>query len=80
MLVPPCGTFHLALSGSRGAPDLFALELARELPGRFKPLMQKVETGLFEHYTPYKEAGSTLARLAAVRALILQAPRRCGHK
>ena len=56
LLVPPCGMFRLALSGSRGAPHLFALELARELPDRFKSLAQMIQTGLFEHYAPYKEA------------------------
>jgi hypothetical protein len=46
----------LALAGSREAPDPIALELARELPDRFKSLMPKIQTGRFEHYAPYKEA------------------------
>jgi len=46
----------LALAGSREAPDPIALALAKELPGRFKSLIPKIQTGLFEHYAPYKEA------------------------
>ena len=56
LLVAPVGTFRLALVGSREAPDPIALALAKELPGRFKSLMPKIQTGLFEHYAPYKEA------------------------
>jgi hypothetical protein len=52
----PCGTFRLALAGSREAPDPIALELAKELPDRFKSLMPKIENALFEHYAPHKEA------------------------
>ena len=43
-------------AGSREGPDLFALELAKELPDRFKLLIPNIQTGLFEHYAPYKEA------------------------
>jgi hypothetical protein len=35
LVVAPCGTFRLALAGSREAPDPIALELARELPDRW---------------------------------------------
>src|SRR5258707_13790178 len=56
LVVAPCGTFRLALAGSREAPDPVALGLAKELPDRFKSLMPKIQTGLFGHYTPYKEA------------------------
>jgi hypothetical protein len=28
------------------------------LPDRFKSLMPEIQTGLFEHYAPYKEATS----------------------
>jgi hypothetical protein len=52
----PCGTFRLSLAGSRKAPDSAALALAKELPGRFKTLMPKIEGGLFDHHAPYKEA------------------------
>jgi hypothetical protein len=55
LLVAPCGTFRLALAGNRQAPDLIALGLAKELPGRFKSLMPEIQSGLFGHYTPYKE-------------------------
>jgi len=56
LIVAPCGTFRLALAGSREAPDPIALGLAKELPDRFKSLVPKIQTGLFEHYAPYKEA------------------------
>ena len=56
LVVAPCETFRLALAGSREAPDPIALGLAKELPDRFKSLMPKIQTGLFEHYAPYKEA------------------------
>jgi hypothetical protein len=56
LVVAPCGTFRLALAGSREAPDPIALELTRELPHRFKSLMPKIQIGLSEHYAPYKEA------------------------
>jgi hypothetical protein len=39
----PCGTFRLSLAGSRKAPDSAALALAKELPGRFKTLVPKIE-------------------------------------
>lgn len=56
LALPAVGTFSLSLAGSRQAPDQVALELARELPGRFEALMPKIQTGLFEHYKPYREA------------------------
>ena len=52
----PCRTFRLVLAGSREASDPIALELAKESPDRFKSLMPKIQTGLFGHYAPYKEA------------------------
>jgi len=56
VLVAPCGTFRLALAGSREAPAPTAVALARELPDRFPLLMPAIQAGLFEHYAPYKEA------------------------
>jgi hypothetical protein len=50
------GAFRLSLFGSREAPNPAALRLAKELPDRFKALMPKIQSGLFEHYAPYKEA------------------------
>jgi hypothetical protein len=74
--MPPCGTFRLALSGSREGPDPIALGLANELPDRFESLMPKIQTGLFEHYEPYKEAvdagkdtGSPCPTLASAAAV-----------
>jgi hypothetical protein len=54
--LPPFGTFRLSLAGSRKAPDAAALDLAKELPERFKELMPKIQDGLFEHYAQYKDA------------------------
>ena|SRR4249919_2000863 len=72
----PAGTFRLALTGSRKAPDPIALALAKELPERFKSLMPEIQTGLFEHYAPYKEAvdageetGSPCPELASAEAV-----------
>lgn len=54
--LPPGGTFRLALAGGRDAPDSTALQLSKELPGRFQALTPAIERGFFEHYLPYKEA------------------------
>jgi hypothetical protein len=56
LAIAPLGTFRLALAGNREAPDAIALLFATELPDRFKSLMPKIQTGLFGHYAPYKEA------------------------
>jgi hypothetical protein len=56
IVVAPCGRFLLALAGSRALPDPTALDLAKELPGRFTSLIPKIQIGLFEHYAPYKAA------------------------
>ena len=44
-----------------------ALELAKELPDRFKSLMPKIQTGLFGHYVPYKEAADAGERTGSPR-------------
>lgn len=54
--IKPCGTFRLALAGNNRLPDPVFVGLARELPDRFKSLMPEIQSGLFEHYEPYKEA------------------------
>ncbi|HWZ97391.1 MAG TPA: hypothetical protein VN025_06480 [Candidatus Dormibacteraeota bacterium] len=46
----------MALAGSRKGPGTVPLKLAKELPGRFKSIMPEIQTSLFGHYTPYKEA------------------------
>jgi hypothetical protein len=76
LVVAPLGTFRLALAGRREAPDSLPLLLATELPDRFKSLMPKIETSLFGHYTPYKEAvdageetGSPCPRVASPEAV-----------
>ena len=56
LLLEPCGTFALVLAGGREAPDPTHLRLSKELPDRFVSLMPDIQTGLFEHYAPYKEA------------------------
>jgi hypothetical protein len=53
--LPPWGTFRLVLAGTRQAPDLLCLELAKELPNRFLALRPKIQDGMFEHYAPDKE-------------------------
>jgi len=58
LALAPIGTFRLSLAGSRKEPDAAALGLAKELPGKVKELIQKIQDGLFEHYTPYKEAAN----------------------
>jgi len=79
LVVAPCGTFRLALAGSGEAPDPVALGLATELPDRFKSLMPNIQTGLFEHYAPHKEAvdageetGSPCPRVASPEAIWTQ--------
>jgi len=74
----PCGTFRLSLAGSREAPDSLALRLAKELPRRIQTLMPKIQSGLFEHYAPYKEAveageqtGSPCPQIASAEAVWL---------
>jgi hypothetical protein len=76
LVLVPCGTFRLSLAGSREAPDLPALKLAKELPGRMQALMPKIQDGLFEHYAPYKEAveageetGSPCPQIASTEAV-----------
>jgi hypothetical protein len=44
------------LAGSREAPDPVALNLAKELPERFQALAPTIESELFEHYAPYRDA------------------------
>jgi hypothetical protein len=56
VVLAPCGTFRLALAGNRKVPDPIALRLAKQLPDLFESLMPKIQTALFEHYTPYKQA------------------------
>jgi len=50
------GTFRLVLSGNRTNPDEIGLDLAKQLPERLKTLIPEIQRGLFEHYSPYKEA------------------------
>lgn len=56
LTLPLHGTFKLRLSGDRKAPDATSLALAHELPARFGALLNQIQTSLFEHYQPYKEA------------------------
>ncbi|SRR6266480_1872304 len=46
----------LLLSGGRGAPDEASLALARTLPEKYADLCKEIQTHLFQHYEPYKEA------------------------
>jgi len=56
IVLAQCGTFRLSLAGNSKAPDPMAVKLAKELPGQIQALIPKIQNGLFEHYTPYKEA------------------------
>jgi hypothetical protein len=48
----------LALSGSRGAPDLQALEIARGLSRTYPDWQPQIAHAMLEHYEPYEEAVS----------------------
>ena len=78
LVVAPCGTFRLALAGSREAPDPIALGLAKELPDRFKSLMPKIQTGYLNTTRRIKKR-LMLANRPAVPARALRVRRRCGH-
>ena len=52
------GKIELSLSGGRQAPDSVSLALARELPTRYEALLPQIQTSLFEHYEPYRDADS----------------------
>jgi hypothetical protein len=56
LTLPTCGEFRLVLTGNHQAPDTIVIGIARELPNRFSSLKPDIENGLFEHYTPYKDA------------------------
>ena len=56
IVLAPLGAFRLSLAGNRNTPHPHALQLSRELHGRFPALVSQIEHGLFEHYLPYKEA------------------------
>jgi hypothetical protein len=44
------------LAGSREAPDPVVLNLAKELPRQVQALLPAIESGLFQHSAPYREA------------------------
>jgi len=52
------GKIELGLSGGRQSPDAASLVLAHELPARYAALLPQIQASLFEHYEPYREAGS----------------------
>jgi hypothetical protein len=56
IVLAPLGAFRLSLSGDRKAPERQAIELARELRERLPSLVPQIQSGLFDHYLPYKEA------------------------
>jgi hypothetical protein len=53
------GNVELSLSGGRGSPDPASLGLAHELPARYGSLLSQIQSSLFEHYEPYRDADST---------------------
>ena len=52
------GKIDLNLAGGRQSPDPAGLALARELPTRYDAVLPQIQTGLFEHYEPYRDAES----------------------
>lgn len=54
----------LLLFGSMRAPDAAALEAARELIRSLGDWRPAIEAALFDHYTPYAEAGADVPVLA----------------
>lgn len=56
LAVPHFGKFHLSLFGNSKEPDQIALILAKKLTERFPYLTPEIQGGLFEHYSPYREA------------------------
>lgn len=54
----------LMLFGSMRAPDAAALEAARELARSFEGWRPAIEAALFDHYTPYAEAGADVPAIA----------------
>lgn len=54
----PHGVMELRLVGDRKAPDASSLLLARELPTRYAPHINQIETALYEHFLPYAEANA----------------------
>lgn len=54
----PHGVMELRLAGDRKAPDASVLLLARELPSRFMPHINRIEAALYEHFLPYAEANA----------------------
>jgi len=55
----------LGVSGGGRAPDPASLDLARQLPARFEEWRPQIESSLYEHFEPYREAaadGGSFAR------------------
>ncbi len=56
IVLAPLAPFPLSLPGDRHTPEPKTIEIARELRERFSSLVPQIESGLFEHYLPYKAA------------------------
>ena len=52
----PHGTVELIVSGYRSGPESAGLALACELPERYATLRSAIQSSLFEHYEPYRDA------------------------
>ena len=52
------GSIELSVAGGRQSPDSASLALARELPARYAALLPQIQSSLFEHYEPYRDADS----------------------
>lgn len=64
--LPGYGAFRLLLTGDRRASDANALVLAKDLPGRFASLAPDIQSQLFEHYEPYRDAGGMTGDLPQI--------------
>jgi hypothetical protein len=73
ILAPP-GAFRLTLAGTREAPRPQAIKLAKELCERFPSLIPLIESGLFEHYAPNREAIESGVRTDSPFPQITSAP------
>lgn len=49
----------LVLRGNRAAPDTEALRIARSIPLDYASWRPTIERELFNHYSPYADAGAT---------------------
>ena len=61
------GIVDLIVAGRRSGPDSASLALARELPERYEALRPAIQTSLFEHFEPGREAFEESALLRDIK-------------